>query len=146
VVRTTGNRFGCNTISALTRGSIPSWYSRRNFTTKVFLQFLDRILKQHPGKIYLIVDGHGVHRVETGGELGGGTKKAQSAVSTTQLQPRTQPGRARQPEREGDAVGRKRARTVDELMSNVRWFLRGRQNSLRQVRRYFRGRHVAYAA
>jgi transposase len=147
VVRTTGNRFGCNMISALSnRGKLYFMVFRENFTTKVFLQFLDRMLKQHPGKIYLIVDGHGVHRSKAVANWVEERKERIRLFRLPSYSPELNPDELVNQDVKANAVGRRRARTVDELMSNVRRFLRGRQNSLRQVRRYFRGRYVAYAA
>ena len=63
VVRATGQRFGCNMISAITnKGGLSFMVFQGKFKTPVFLAFMQRLLKQVAGHIYLIVDGHPVHR------------------------------------------------------------------------------------
>lgn len=63
VVRATGQRFGCNMISAITnRGKLAFMVFEGRFQNPVFIAFMKRLLKQVKGRIYLIVDGHPVHR------------------------------------------------------------------------------------
>ncbi|EQD74376.1 ISXoo2 transposase, partial [mine drainage metagenome] len=62
VIPGTGQRFGCNQISALTnRGRLLFMVFKRRFTTRVFLEFLKRLERQARRPVYLIVDGHPVH-------------------------------------------------------------------------------------
>ena len=62
-LRINGNRFGCNMISALSnRGRLYFSVFRGSFTTKVFLAFLRRLIRQVDRKVFLILDGHPVHR------------------------------------------------------------------------------------
>ena len=59
----TGQRFGCNVVSALTnRGHLSFMVFKKGFTAPVFLQFLRRLVKQAPRKVFVIVDKHPVHR------------------------------------------------------------------------------------
>ena len=63
VVRATGQRFGCNMISAITnRGKLAFMVFEGKFQNPVFIEFMRRLLRQTTGKLYLIVDGHPVHR------------------------------------------------------------------------------------
>ena len=64
VVGKTGRRFGCNVIQALSnRGELCFRVFEGSFTQTVYRDFLKRLLKQAAGrKLYLIVDGHPVHR------------------------------------------------------------------------------------
>ena len=63
VVRATGQRFGCNMISAITnKGGLSFMVFQGKFKAPVFVTFMQRLLKQVAGNIYLIVDGHPVHR------------------------------------------------------------------------------------
>lgn len=66
VIPGTGQRFRCNLISALTnQGALSFMVFRESFTVAVFLRFLRRLIRQQKGrKIYLIVDGHPVHRAK----------------------------------------------------------------------------------
>ena len=63
VVRATGQRFGCNLISAITnRGELSFMVFRERFCAPVFVEFMRRLLKNSPARLVLIVDGHPVHR------------------------------------------------------------------------------------
>lgn len=59
----TGKRFGANMLSAITnRGNLAFMLFKRRFTGQVFIVFLRRLVKQTRRKVFLIVDGHPVHR------------------------------------------------------------------------------------
>jgi len=45
-----------------------------------------------------------------------------------------------------NAVGRKRAHTLNQMMAHVRSFLWGRQRRPSIVKKYFKEKHVQYAA
>ena len=63
IVRATGQRFGCNMISAITnRGALAFMVFQGRFDARLFIGFMQRLLKQAARKVYLIVDGHPVHR------------------------------------------------------------------------------------
>lgn len=67
VFRRSGNRFSCNMISTITNlGKLSFMIFHKNFTSGVFLKFLNRLIqqasKQRFRKIFLIVDRHRVHR------------------------------------------------------------------------------------
>ena len=66
VVLGTGQRFRCNMISAITnRGRLAFMIFRQRFTARVFLNFLGRLLRlmrKSRRKVFLIVDGHPVHK------------------------------------------------------------------------------------
>ena len=67
IVKVSGNRFRCNMISALTnRGQLAFSVFEGSFVIAVFLAFLQRLIKHAKGrKVFLIVDGHPVHRAKT---------------------------------------------------------------------------------
>src|SRR5712691_7541510 len=63
VVLGTGQRFRCNMISSITnRGRLAFMIFRQRFTARVFLNFLGRLLRLIPGKVFLILDRHPVHK------------------------------------------------------------------------------------
>ncbi len=62
VILATGQRFGCNMISAITdQGRLNFMVFKERFTTQVFLEFLRRLLGQSDRRVYLIIDRHSVH-------------------------------------------------------------------------------------
>ena len=63
VILATGQRFGCNMISAITnQGRLNFMDFKERFTAPVFLEFLRRLLRQSDRRLYLIIDCHPVHR------------------------------------------------------------------------------------
>lgn len=63
VIPGSGQRFGCNMISAITnRGRLNFMVFEKRFRSDVFLDFLKRLLRQVNRKVFVIVDGHPVHR------------------------------------------------------------------------------------
>src|SRR5208283_2703439 len=66
VVFGTGQRFRCNMISSITnRGRLAFMIFRQRFTARVFLNFLGRLLRltrKTRKKVFLVVDGHPVHK------------------------------------------------------------------------------------
>ena len=63
VVKVPGRRFGCNVISALTnKGEMSFMVFEGRFQAEQFIGFCERLIKQSPSKVFLIVDGHSVHR------------------------------------------------------------------------------------
>jgi transposase len=63
VVVTTGARFGCNMISAVSpRGAMRFMLIEGKLTGEVFIEFLKRLLHNSSHPVFLIVDGHPVHR------------------------------------------------------------------------------------
>ena len=63
VVTSTGARYSLNMISAVTpRGRLRFSTFTGAMTAKVFLEFVKRLLHDEPNPVFLIVDGHPVHR------------------------------------------------------------------------------------
>jgi len=63
VVSATGKRFRCNLISTITnRGRLCFKVFTQRFDSAVMLDFLRRLLRHSTQKVFLIVDGHPVHR------------------------------------------------------------------------------------
>jgi transposase len=147
VILGTGQRFRCNMISAITnRGKLYFAVYRKGFSAPVFLAFLKRLLKQVGRKLFLIVDGHPVHR----------SKEAKDWIATQRgklrlyflpgYSPELNPDEMLNQDVKSNAVGRKRPRNQDEMVRNVRSFLHRRQKQPELVKRYFRGKKVRYAA
>nr|WP_269766233.1 transposase [Burkholderia ubonensis] len=63
LMRATGKRFSCKMISIITnRGALNFMVVKGTFKNATFIEFLKCLLKQATRKIYLIVDGHPIHR------------------------------------------------------------------------------------
>jgi transposase len=63
VVAATGDRFGVNLISAVTaKGALRFAAYEGNLNGRVFIDFCRRLLHDAPGPVFLVLDGHPVHR------------------------------------------------------------------------------------
>ena len=146
-IRTTGQRFGCNMISALSnRGTLAFQVFEGRFVTATFIDFLQRLVKHGKGrKIALIVDGHPVHKAAL--------VKLWLAEQKGAIMLHFLPGYA--PELNPDellnhdlklGLAKRRPRNRAELKSAVRSHLHKRQKQPQVVRNFFKAKHVRYAA
>jgi len=146
IIYGTGQRFGCNMISAITnKGHLQFMVYKHRFNAQVFIGFLNRMKRQVPGNIFLIIDSHPAHRSVK-------VKKWQKENSRFKIfylpgySPELNPDEMLNQDVKSNAVGRNRAHHQKELISNVRGYLRARQRRPDMVQKYFREKHVQYAA
>ena len=147
VIPGTGQRFGCNMISTITnRGRLAFMVFGQRFTARVFVRFLRRLIRHVGRKVFLIVDGHPVHRARL--------VRRWLAEHAAQLRlfwlppysPELNPDELLNQDVKSNAVGRRRPADRQELIDNVRSYLWGTQRKPDLVRRYFQEAHVRYAA
>ena len=147
VVPGTGQRFRCNLISTLTnRGTLYFKLFTENFNGRVMLDFLRRLIRQISRKVFLIVDKHPVHLSALVRRWLERHKDRIEMILLPAYSPELNPDELLNHDVKANAVGRKRAKTKQELMKNVRHHLRRRQRQPDVVRRFFHEQHVAYAA
>lgn len=147
IVPVSGRRFGCNMISTLTnRGKLHFMVFEGRFNSGVFVNFLDRLVRQSPKKVFVIADGHPAHKA----------KKVKTFVARNSDRIRLYRLPSYSPELNPDeylnndvkihVTQRKRARDKDEMKANLRAHLRKRQAQPQVVRNFFRHPAVQYAA
>jgi transposase len=147
VITGTGQRFGCNMISTITnKGVLAFMVFTGRFTARVFLKFLRRLLKQRPRKIFVIVDGHPVHRAGTVQRWVNQNREQIRLFSLPPYSPDLNPDELLNQDVKTNAVGRQRPSDRAELLGNVRCYLRSTQRMPHVVRNYFHEKSVAYAA
>lgn len=143
----TGQRFGCNMISAITnRGKLCFMVFKERFTASVFKEFLKRILRQVKGNIFLIIDGHPVHRARAIKNWLDDDGSRIHLFFLPGYSPELNPDEMLNNDVKSNSVGRRRAKSQSELIGNVRGYLRSRQHQPHVVRNYFNEAHVRYAA
>jgi transposase len=147
VIGATGKRFGCNLISAITnQGRLAFSVFRGRFEGDVFIEFLGR-LRRHAGrKVYVIVDGHPVHRARKVSTWVGAQKGQVRLIFLPGYSPDLNPDEMLNQDVKANAVGRRRPRTLGEMMGTVRSYLRSTQRQPHIVRSYFQEESVRYAA
>lgn len=147
VVPGTGQRFGCSMISAITnRGQLNFMVFQKRFSAAVFQLFLWRILRQVPRKVFLIVDGHPVHRSR---KVKKWVKKHGARIRLFYLpgySPELNPDELLNQDVKSNVARRSRVRGPRELISRLRSYLWSRQRRPYIVRNYFNEEHVRYAA
>ena len=145
VVPSTGQRFGCNMISAISpAGSLRFMVTERRVDSALFCEFLDRLMTGEDGHVLLIADGHPAHRAKMTREH---LKKFAGRLHLYLL-----PGYS--PELNPDEhvwnwvkrheVGRKVPDSRASLMEMVRRGLRSLQRKVGVLRGFFRDRHLSY--
>jgi len=147
VIPGTGQRFRFNMISTITnRGRLNFMVFGQEFTAKVFLRFLTRLLRQAKRKIFLVVDRHPVHRSAPVRRWLARHASRVTMFFLPSYSPELNPDELLNQDVKTNAVGRMRPWTQDEMMYDVRSYLRSRQRRPVLVRKYFEGVHVCYAA
>jgi transposase len=147
VVEGTGKRFGCNMVSAITnRDHLVFMVFKGRFISKVFVDFLSRLQKQVGRRVVVILDSHPVHK----------SAYVRSWVEATDGQielhylpgysPELNPDEYLNQDVKSNAVGRVRPVTQEEMMSNVRGYLRSTQRTKGAVAKYFQDEKVRYAS
>ena len=150
VVWGTGQRFRCNMISSITnRGRLAFMIFRQRFTARVFINFLGRLLRltrKTRRKVFLIVDGHPVHKSRSVRRWLAEHSEQIRIFCLPSYSPELNPDELLNQDVKTNALGRVRPVNVQEMMDHVRSYLRITQARPRLVKNYFRERHVQYAA
>jgi transposase len=142
-----GKRFGCNMISSISnRGTLRFMVFTDRFNTDVMLRFLKRLLKQMKRKVFLIVDGHPVHRSHAVKKFVAEREDQIQLFHLPAYSPELNPDEMLNQDVKTNAVRRKPAATQSGMVQNLRCYLRSRQRQPELVKRYFHAPTVRYAA
>jgi transposase len=142
-----GKRFRVNyvaTVSAL--GVLRFLVFAGRFTAAVLLTFLARLLASRPGKVYVVLDGHPVHRAGKVREWAAARAGRIRLVFLPPYSPELNPAEYLNNDVKGNAQRSGRARDKAALQAKARAYLRATQRTPSIVRRYFRAKPVRYAA
>jgi len=146
IIPGTGQRFGCNMISAINnRGHLNFMVFKSRFDSNVFFVFLKRMVRQIKRKVFLIIDGHPVHHAT---KIKNWIQKHTDQIRLFYLpgySPQLNPDEMLNQDVKSNAVGRRRAKNQPELVANTRSYLRSRQRQPHIVKRYFQEEHVRHA-
>jgi transposase len=147
IVLGTGQRFRCNVISTVTnRGRLAFIVFRDGFTTRVFLRFLRRLVRQARRPVFLIVDGHPVHRAQGVARWIRAHPDALRLFFLPGYSPDLNPDEYLNHDVKANAVGRQQAHDQGDLIGHVRTYLRITQGHTPIVERFFHAPSVRYAA
>ena len=146
VVLVTGKRFRTNMISTITnRGKLRFMVFNTRFTTSVFINFLKRLVKGAKQKIFLILDGHPVHK----------SKAVQKWILENENKIKIFLLPAYSPELNPDEylnqdikqhTRKHRPETPGEMVTNLRSYLKSNQKKPDKIMNFFKAEKVKYAA
>lgn len=147
VIPGTGKRFSCNLISTISnRGRLAFMVFDGRFTADVMLKFLRRLLRNSNQKIFLIVDRHPVHR---SAKVKRWLARHQNRIRLFFLpgySPELNPDELLNQDVKSNAVGRRRPADRDQMIRNLRSYLRSTQRRPYIIQSYFQHHSVRYAA
>jgi len=147
VVPGTGQRFGCNMISTVTnRGQLAFMVFTGRFTGPVAVEFLRRLIRHAERKVFLIWDGHPVHRSRKVRDWVARHRDNIRLFLLPSYSPELNPDELLNNDVKTNALGRQRPANQPQMMSAVRSYLRSTQRRPDIVRSYFEEEHVRYAA
>jgi transposase len=147
VVPVSGQRFGCNMISALSNsGTLFFKVFTERFTALVLLDFMARLERQFERPLVLICDGHPVHRAKTVREWLAERNGKITQEFLPPYSPELNPDEFLNQDVKTNAVRRRRPRTQQELLWNIRSYLQSTQRQPSIVRNYFLAPTVQYAS
>ena len=147
VIRSTGNRFGCNIISAVNNlGKMRFRVFDGSFTQSVMIDFLDRLIRDTKRKVIVIADGHPAHK---GRRVKQWLKEHASQCELVLLPgyaPELNPDELLNQDLKSNVFSSGRPRTRDALIAQTRSYLKATQKRPDIVSAYFQEAHVNYAA
>lgn len=147
VIRATGQRFGCNMISAITnKGALAFMVFAGQFQAPIFVEFMRRLLKHAAGKVYLIVDGHPVHRARAVKRFVADHAQRLRLIRLPGYCPELNPDELLNQDVKTNGLGKRRPHDKGEMMALVRRHLHRRQKQPQVIRNLFLETHVRYAA
>ncbi|MCP4049171.1 MAG: IS630 family transposase [bacterium] len=138
VVMGSGKQFRCNMISAISNtGVLRFSLFTGKFDTEKFIEFLRRLIKTVVKKVYLIIDGHPVHR---SGRVKAWLEKNKHLIEIFFLPPYSpdlNPDELLNNDVKSNLVGSRRPKTLSELTHLMRSFLIRKQKNPKSVSAYF---------
>jgi transposase len=147
VIATTGARFSCNMVSAISpRGSMRFMLVEGKFTADVFVEFLKRLLHNWPRTVFLIVDGHPVHKSAAVSKFVASTEGKLRLFRLPPYSPELNPDEQVWNHLKNHRVGKQPISGPDHLKQMVRSHLRRIQKLPSLVRSFFALPDTVYAA
>jgi len=147
VVETTGARFSVNMISAISaKGQMRFMTVEGTVTATTFVRFLERLLEGQQRPVFLIVDGHPVHRSKKVKEFVANTCGKLRLFRLPAYSPDLNPDELVWNHVKRHRVGRMPISGPDNLKKRVISALHSLQKSPAKIRGFFRAPSMLYAA
>lgn len=146
VVKTTGQRFSLNMISAISNKGHLQFMIIEKFNGKVFIDFLKRMIRYSKQKVFFITDGHPAHKTKKLKEWLEENKKRIEVFFIPPYSPELNAQEYLNQDVKTNIIGKKRPINKAQMRTNVEGFMNERKNNKKQVQKYFHQKHVRYAA
>ncbi len=147
VVRTTGARHSLNLVSAISaKGSMRFMTIKGKLTADRFIEFLERLLKNQKTPIFLIVDGHPVHRSERVKTFVESSEGKLKLFYLPSYSPELNPDEQVWNQIKNHRIGKMFIKSLDDMVKKVSSALRSIQRSPALIRSFFRHKECCYAA
>ncbi|MFV0606659.1 MAG: IS630 family transposase [Niabella sp.] len=147
IVRSTGQRFSLNMISAISnKGHLQFMIIDGSFNSAVFMEFLKRMIKYSRDKIFFVTDGHPAHKTK---KLKQWLEENKARIEVFFIPPYSPELNAQEylnQDVKTNVIGKKRPINKDQMRNNVESFMNSKKKKPKQVQKYFHVSHVRYAA
>jgi transposase len=145
VIEKTGKRYGVNLISAVSpAGKLRFMVTDQRVNADVFIGFLKRLLHKAERPVYLVLDGHPVHRSKKVKEFVEKTDGKLKLFYLPPYSPELNPDELVWNHVKAQKLGRQVIKTKDELMERTRSILRSLQKNSEKLMAFFREENVKY--
>lgn len=145
-VRGTGKRFSLNMISAISsRGQMRFMMVRGKINGDVFINFLKRLFVESKGPVYLIVDGHPVHKSKKVKEFIDSTEGMLKLFYLPPYSPDLNPDELVWNHLKYHCVGKLLIKTRDELHKKVISYLKSLKRKPQIIKNFFIKDSLKYA-
>jgi transposase len=146
IVKTTGARFSMNMISAITaKGRMRFMTYSGKMKAPVFCEFLKRLIHNASTKIFLVLDGHPVHRSSLVKKFVQSTKGKLRLFYLPPYSPELNPDELVW-NNVKSKVGRSSIKGPDDFKEKVRFYLRSLQRTPERICAFFQEPNVRYAS
>jgi transposase len=147
VVRTTGSRHRLNLISAISaKGQMRFMTIKGKLTAESFIEFLGRLIKNQEKPIYLIVDGHPVHRSRRVKTFVESTEGKLKLFYLPPYSPELNPDEQVWNQLKNHRIGKMVLKSLEDMTEKVHSSMRSIQRSPALIQNFFRHKDCCYAA
>lgn len=146
IVKVSGKRFRTNMISTITnRGKLRFMVFSQSFTTSIFIDFLKRLVKGSKQIIFLILDGHPVHKSKAARNWLEENKELIEVFLLPAYSPELNPDEYLNQDIK-QYSRKRRPSNQTELVKNLRSYLKSNQKKPEKIKNFFKAEKVRYAA
>lgn len=147
VIRTTGARHNLNLMSAISaKGSMRFMTVKGKLNADRFIEFLERLMKNQNVPVFLIVDGHPVHRSAKVRLFVESTEGRLKLFHLPAYSPELNPDEQVWNQLKNHRIGKMFIKSLDDMVEKVNSALRSIQRSSSLIKSFFQHRECRYAA